>query len=64
MTASMPASPCKQSDTHECQPYARVLYVQAGNSTWEYRGCVSNTSPSEVFPLQWWGCARCIHFYP
>lgn len=32
---------------------ALVLYVQAGNSTWEYRGCVSNASPSEVFPLQW-----------
>ena len=32
---------------------ALALYVQAGNSPWEYRGCVSNASPSEVFPLQW-----------
>jgi ribulose-phosphate 3-epimerase len=32
---------------------ALALYVQAGNSEWEYRGCVSNGSPSEVFPLQW-----------
>lgn len=32
---------------------ALVLYVQAGSSPWEYRGCVSNASPSEVFPLQW-----------
>mmetsp|Transcript_13417 Transcript_13417/g.21903 ORF Transcript_13417/g.21903 Transcript_13417/m.21903 type:complete len:189 (-) Transcript_13417:47-613(-) len=30
-----------------------VVYVQAGNSTWEYRGSVSNAAPSEVFPLQW-----------
>ena len=32
---------------------ALALYVQAGTSAWEYRGCVSNVSPSEVFPLQW-----------
>ena len=32
---------------------ALVLYVQAGNSTWEYRGSVSNGTPSEVFPLKW-----------
>jgi hypothetical protein len=32
---------------------ALALYVQAGNSAWEYRGCVSNGAPSEVFPLQW-----------
>jgi len=32
---------------------ALVLYVQAGNSPWEYRGCVSNVQPSEVFPLNW-----------
>lgn len=32
---------------------ALALYVQAGDSPWEYRGCVSNANPSEVFPLQW-----------
>ena len=32
---------------------ALALYVQAGNSPWEYRGCVSNVQPSEVFPLNW-----------
>lgn len=32
---------------------ALVLYVQAGSSNWNYRGSVSNATPSEVFPLQW-----------
>lgn len=30
-----------------------ALYVQAGTGTWEYRGCVRNAAPSEVFPTQW-----------
>lgn len=32
---------------------ALSLYVQAGGSPWEYRGCVCLPRPSEVFPLQW-----------
>jgi len=32
---------------------ALSLYVQAGGSEWEYRGCVCIPRPSEVFPLQW-----------
>lgn len=29
------------------------LHVQAGTSGWEYRGCVSTVTPSEVFPTAW-----------
>jgi len=30
-----------------------ALHVQAGNSGWEYRGCVSDATPSDVFPTAW-----------
>ena len=29
------------------------LHVRAGRSEWEYRGHVSNTTPSDVFPTAW-----------
>ena len=32
---------------------ALALYVQAGTSDWEYRGCVRNALPSEVFSMKW-----------
>ena len=31
---------------------ALSLFVQAGGSEWQYRGCVCHPRPSEVFPLQ------------
>ena len=30
-----------------------ALHVQSGGSGWEYRGAVSNATPSEVFPTAW-----------
>ncbi len=30
-----------------------ALHVRAGNSDWEYRGAVSNATPSDVFPTAW-----------
>jgi hypothetical protein len=29
------------------------LHVRAGAGDWEYRGCVSNATPSDVFPTAW-----------
>lgn len=31
------------------------LYVATDSSDWQYRGCVSNGKPSDVFPVQWPG---------
>jgi hypothetical protein len=32
---------------------ALCLYIQAGDTPWEYCGCVANAKPSDVFALRW-----------
>ena len=32
---------------------ALCLYIRAGDSPWEYCGCVANAKPSDVFALRW-----------
>lgn len=33
--------------------WALALYVQCGSSDWEFRGCVTQSKPSDSFPVSW-----------